>query len=112
MSIMEKAQSHYKGLLDGDLRPISIPEWDTEAFIKPSLSLQRLGEIMECANGGNPAEAMALTVIYRLVDADGKPLFRKSDKTELLKSLSPDVITNIVTAINELDPSSEDIEGN
>ena len=55
---------------------------------------------------------MALTVIYRLVDAEGKALFRKSDKMELLKSVSPDVITNIVTAINELDPSSEDIEGN
>ena len=44
MSIMDKAQSHYKGLLNGDLRPISIPEWDTEAFIKPSLSLQRDGD--------------------------------------------------------------------
>jgi len=112
MSIMEKAQSHYKGLLNGELRPISIPEWETEAFIKPSLSLQRLGEIMECANGGNPAEAMALTVIYRLVDGEGQPLFRKSDKTELLKSVSPDVITNIVTEINALDPTAEDVEGN
>ena len=111
MSVLDKAQAHYKQLLDSEATPISIAEWDTECFIKPSMSLQRLGEIMEAADG-NPAEAMALTVIYRLVDGDGKAIFKKSDKMDLLKSVDPDVLTSIVNAINSSNPTAEDIEGN
>ena len=67
---------------------------------------------MECANKGNAAEAMVLTIIYRLIDAEGNPLFKKLDKTELLKSVDPDVLADIVNKINASDPSAEDIEGN
>lgn len=112
MSALEKAKAHYSAKLSEEPRPISIKEWDTNAFIKPAISLQKLGEIMECANKGNAAEAMVLTIIYRLIDEEGKPLFRKLDKTELLKSVDPDVLASVVNQINSSDPSAEDIEGN
>ena len=112
MSVLDKAQAHYRQLLATEAKPINIKEWDTQCFIRPSMSLQKLGEIMGCSTNGNPAEAMALTVIYRLVDEEGKAIFKKSDKLELLKSVSPDVLTDIVTTINESDPSAEEVEGN
>lgn len=112
MNVLDKAKSHYNAKLAEEPRPISIKQWDTEAFIKPAISLQRLGEIMECANAGKAAEAMALTVIYRLIDEEGQPLFRKADKTELLRHVDPDVLADIVNQINVSDPNAEDIEGN
>jgi len=112
MSVLEKAKAHYKAKLSAEPRPISIPEWDVEAFIKPAMSLERLGEIMQCANQNNTAEAMVLTIIYRLIDEDGKPLFRKAEKLELLKSVDPTVLAEIVSKINDSDPTVEDVEGN
>ena len=112
MSVIEKAKAHYQNKLSQEPREIKIPEWDTTAYIKPAMSLQRLGEVMEVANNGNAAEAMVLTIIYRLIDADGKPIFRKVDKLELMKHTDPDVLADIVNQINESDPSPEDLEGN
>jgi len=112
MSVLEKAKSHYKAKLTADPAPISIREWETEAFIKPGINLHQLGEIMELSQSGKTAEAMALTLIYRLIDEDGKPIFRKADRTELMKSVDPDVLARIVGEINSSDPSEDDVEGN
>ena len=74
MSVLDKAKAHYQNKLSEEPREIKIPEWDTTAYIKPAMSLQRLGEVMEAANSGKSAEAMVLTIIYRLIDEDGKPI--------------------------------------
>jgi len=112
MSILDKAKKHYRAKLEAEPLPIAIPEWDTEAFIKPGINLHQLGEIMELSQSNKTAEAMALTLIYRLIDGDGKPLFRKADRTELMKSVDPDVLARIVGEINSSDPSEDDVEGN
>lgn len=112
MSVLEKAKSHYKAKLTAEPTPISIKEWETEAFIKPGINLHQLGEIMELSQSGKTAEAMALTLIYRLIDEDGKPIFRKADRTELMRSVDPDVLARIVGEINSSDPSEDDVEGN
>ena len=112
MSVLDKAKKHYQTKLHADPKPINIPEWDTDAFVKPGINLSQLGEIMELSQNGKTAEAMALTLIYRLIDSDGKFIFRKPDRTELMKSVDPDVLARVVGEINSLDPSDEEIEGN
>ena len=112
MSILEKAKGHYQAKLHAEPQKIEIPEWDTVAYIKPSLNLSQLGEIMELSQSGKTAEAMAMTLIFRLVDDEGKPLFRKPDKNELMRHVDPDVLARVVSEINGSDPSEEDVEGN
>ncbi len=112
MSALEKAKAQYRAKLSADPAPISVPEWELDAFIRPGISLERLGEIMQCANENKTAEAMVLTVVYRLMDSEGKPIFRKVDRLELLKSVDPTVLAEVVNRINESDPSTEDVEGN
>jgi len=112
MSVLDRAKKHYRSKLDADPLPISIPEWELSAFIKPGINLNQLGEIMELSQSGKTAEAMALTMIYRLIDDDGKPVFRKAEKTELMRSVDPDVLARIVGEINMSDPNEDDIEGN
>lgn len=110
--ILEKAKKHYKVKLTAEPRKINVPEWDCDLYIKPGLNLQNLGEIMQAANSGKPAEAMALTLIYRLIDESGKPIFSKMEKTELMKHVDPDVMARIVNEINENDPDQDDALGN
>jgi len=112
VSVLEKAKGHYRAKLQADALPISIPEWETEAFIRPGINLHQLGEIMELSQSGKTAEAMALTLVYRLIDETGKAVFRKADRTELMKSVDPDVLARVVGEINSSDPSEEDAEGN
>jgi Asp-tRNA(Asn)/Glu-tRNA(Gln) amidotransferase B subunit len=112
MSVLEKAKGHYKAKLSAEPQKIEIPEWDTTAYIKPSINLSQLGEIMELSQNGKTAEAMALTLIYRLIDEEGKTIFRKLDRQELMRSVDPDVLARIVGEINSSDPSEDDVEGN
>ena len=112
MSILEKAKAHYKAKLSAEPKSLNVPEWDCEVFIKPGISLHSLGEIMELAQSGKTAEAMALTLIHRLIDADGKPIFRKVERTELMRSVDPDVLSRIVGEINGEDPDQDDVAGN
>lgn len=112
MSILEKAKSHYQAKLHAEPKKLEIPEWDTVAYIKPSMNLSQLGEIMELSQSGKTAEAMALTLIYRLTDDEGKHLFRKPDRIDLMKQVDPDVLARIVGEINGADPSEDDVEGN
>ena len=41
MSVLDKAKAHYQNKLSEEPREIKIPEWDTTAYIKPAMSLQR-----------------------------------------------------------------------
>ena len=112
MSVLDKAKNHYKAKLTAEPREIDIPEWDSKLFIRPGISLQALGEIMELANAGKSAEAMVMTLVHRLIDGEGRPVFRKIEKTELLRSVDPDVLARIVGEINADDASAEDVAGN
>lgn len=112
MSLIEKAKSHYRAKLDAEPEELHIPQWDTTVFIRPAVNLAQMGEIMELSREGKSAEAMVMTLIYRLIDAEGKPVFKKLDKTELLRSADPDVLSFILSKINAGDPDEDEIEKN
>lgn len=112
MSLLDKAKSHYRAKLEAEPRKIDVPEWDSIVYIKPGINLHQLGEIMELSQSGKLAEAMALTLIYRLIDENGKPLFRKAERVEIMRSVDPDVLARVVADINEADPDDEDVAGN
>jgi len=112
MSLLQKAQEHYQAKLDAEPRALEVPEWGETVYIKPGISLLRLGEIMELANSGKSAEAMVLTLVYRLIDEEGRPLFKKVERTEMMRSVDPDVLARIVGVVNEETPSEDDALGN
>jgi len=57
-------------------------------------------------------EAMAVTLIVRARDKDGKRLFHKAEKMDLMNDYDPEVIAEIVSAMNSPVPSIEDAEKN
>jgi|AntAceMinimDraft_5_1070358.scaffolds.fasta_scaffold132724_2 hypothetical protein len=112
MSVLDKAKKHYTNIINQEPIKVEVPEWDSTLYAKPSISLAKLGEIMELSNAGKSAEAMALTLIYRLIDEEGNPVFRKAEKNELLRSVDPDVLSRIITTISDNTPSDEDVAKN
>ena len=112
MSILDKAKNHYVNILNKEPIRIEVPEWDTVVYAKTSIPLSKLGEIMELSNQGKTAEAMVMTLIYRLIDEEGNAIFKKAEKSELLRQVDPDVLSRIMTIIGENQPSQEDLEKN
>lgn len=112
MNVLEKAQGHYKSICAKDPLEIHVPEWDSTVYVRPEFNLQNQGEIAELANKEKLSEAMVMTLIHRLVDGEGKPVFKKIQKTELLRTVDANVIARIVGEINKFDPTEDDISGN
>lgn len=111
-SVLDNAKSHYRAKLGAEPRQLEVPEWETTVYIKPAITLGQLGEILELTNSGKTAEAIALTAIFRLLDAEGNPIFRKVERSELMRSVDPDVLSRIVGEINSDDPDYEDVSKN
>ena len=112
MSVLERAKAHYAERMASEPRALRIPEWDVTVYVKPAMTLAQMGEIMELSRDGKSAEAMVMTLVHRLVDEVGKPVFRKVERTELMRSVDPDVLARIVTEINAGDPEEDEIAKN
>jgi hypothetical protein len=55
---------------------------------------------------------MAITLIVRGRDKDGKKMWHKAEKVELMNEYDPEVITRIVSAMNNDPITMEDAEKN
>jgi len=104
MSAIAKAKGHFKSVLAQGLQgPIEVPEWDLKVYFKPATTFQQESRIVELTQQGKQVEALVESMIMRALDADGKPLFNKADKTELMREVDPNVIMKIITEMNDPD---------
>lgn len=118
-SILDRARNQFRARMGSELRVIEVPEWPDEEghpskiFFRPVLNFLEQEEITQLVDQGKKMEAIVRTLILRAKDADGKPLFRKDQRVELMRQCDPDVVARIVTEMSEASNISlEDIEKN
>ena len=97
------------------LIPIVVPEWNTTIYYWPDMTLAERREIFLLAKQQGDAtvldlEAMATTLIVRARDVEGRRVFSKAERIELLNNYDPEVIAKIVSAMNDTPQSVEDAE--
>lgn len=97
--ILAKAKTHWREKLVAPMESVVVSEWDTTIFFRPTTLAQR-NTIFRYANDGS-LESLAQTLIIRALDEDGKRLFSNADKKDLMEKVDPDVIANVVTAMND-----------
>ena len=112
MGIMDAAKAHYDDVLSADPKPITIEEWGGTFFVRPQISVKKKMEIQKKLTGDQMDEGLSLSLIYYLIDGEGKPCFNKADLPEMCRSIDPDVLIRVAGEIAELQPSQEEIEGN
>jgi len=100
MSVLEKAKTHYKDTLSGQMKTIYVEEWDETIYFKPSANFQQQSRIMELHSKGKLSEAVVETLIVRALDKDGKRMFQHGQKDELMREVDPEIIVRIVSIIN------------
>jgi len=101
-NVLENAKSHFRSIIDkGLMGPIIVPEWgDAEVYYRPTISLHQQSESIKLNQEGKQVEALVVMLIARALDAEGKPLFKKAEKTVLLREVDPDIILRIIEEIN------------
>jgi hypothetical protein len=118
MNWKQQAKSQFAERRTPDtLVAIPVPAWNTTLYFWPDMTLAERREIFMLAKQKGDEtildlEAMAITLIVRARDKEGKRLFSKAERIELMNEYDPEVITEIVSAMNSAVPSIEDAEKN
>ena len=92
MNVLQNAQEHFKSKLAGGLEKLTVPEWKTDVYYKSGYPFAVEQKIIELQQQGKTVEALVETLIQKALDPDGKPLFKKFDKPNLMNEVDPAVI--------------------
>ena len=108
--VLAKAAEHFKGRVDNEVQSIEVPEWETTIHFRP-ISLKSQDCIYRLSRE-NDLTALAETLIVRALDADGKPMFKKTDRVRLMREVDPAIINRIVMAMAEDETTDGEAEKN
>ena len=108
MDILEKAKSHFYVKRD-TLKAIAVPEWDTTLYVRP-LTLAESQKIQQSVKEDNVVDALITTLIVRARNAEGQPVFKLAQKSEILHAVDPDVVCRIVTEMNKTEEDFETLQ--
>ena len=118
MNWKEQAKSQFAERRTPDtLVAIPVPAWNTTVYFWPDMTLAERREIFMLAKQKGDEtildlEAMAITLIVRARDKEGKRIFTKAERIELMHEYDPGIMGEIVSAMNLAVPNVEDAEKN
>jgi hypothetical protein len=118
MNWKEQAKSQFADRRKPEtLIAIPVSAWNTTVYFWPDMTLSERREIFMLAKQKGEEtvldlEAMAVTLIVRARDKEGKRLFNKAERMELMNEYDPEVIAEIVSAMNSPVLTVEDAEKN
>ena len=115
MSIIDQAKQHFREQMTEDSLqgPIVVPEWgNAEIYYKKKINFNQMSEIAELVQSGKTFEGVAMGIIIRALDAEGKPIFKKADKTTLMRSVDPEVLLRVAGEMGDVFSMTADEMGN
>ena len=99
-SALDKATSHFRTKLGGELKSIQVPEWELANYYKETITLKEQSKLIELATGGKTTEALVETLITKARNADGTKMFLPTDKVVFMNEVDPAVLIRAVSEIN------------
>jgi hypothetical protein len=108
--VLDKATSHFREKISGDMNKVHVPEWECDIYFKPTLTLKEQGKLIELASQGKQVEALVESLIVKARNADGTKMFNFADKAALLNEVDPGVIIRVVGEINSANDEEQDLE--
>lgn len=112
MSVLDNAKNHFQGALAQNLVKIDVPEWQTSIWFKPASTFAQEQKVIELHSKGKLVEALVETLIMKSLNEDGTKMFVPADKIVLMREVDPDIIVNIVSAMNEAKEAAKGALGN
>lgn len=109
---LEKAKGHFKEKLGGELKKMTVSEWEMDIYYKTAHSFATESKIIQLQQAGKTVEALVESIILKSLNPEGKRVFNPSDKMTLMNEVDPAVILRIATELNNTTESYEDVEKN
>ena len=111
---LQNALSHFKSKLAGELKSISVSEWDTTIYYRSTSSMATESKILSLTTNGKTAEGLVESIVQKSLDENGKRIFKDTDRASLMNEADPSVLIKVATALNNAntEDSLADIEGN
>ena len=100
MSVLNNAKEHFKERLAGGLQKVTVPEWKSDVYFRPSYPFAVEQDIIRLQSEGKTVEALVETLIKKALDPEGRPMFSKFDKVSLMNEVDPNVIIRVCAEIN------------
>lgn len=113
--ILERATAHFRNKISGDMKKITVPEWECDIYYKSSNTLKEQAKLIELAQQGKTVEALVETLIIKARNQDGTRMFTMPDKATFMNEVDPKVIIRVVSEMNEItdeDYNQEQVEKN
>ena len=108
--ILEKATSHFREKISGDMKFIHVPEWDSKIYFKNTISLKEQSKLVELATNGKTVEALVETLIVKARNEDGSKMFSLVDKPTFMNEVDPNLVIRVVGEINMESNQESDLE--
>lgn len=108
--VLEKATSHFRAKVSGNMKFVFVPEWDAKIYFKPSITLKEQSKLIELASQGKTVEALVETLITKARNEDGTKMFAMPDKVTFMNEVDPAVIIRVVGEINDASNTDGDLE--
>jgi len=111
--LLEVAKLQFRDRMGGALKSVDVPEWQvngkpTVVYFKPAMTFRQQGEVLSLAGQDKQVDAIIMTFIFRALDSEGVPLFKKIHFKEIINELDPDVIAGVVSAMGDESMEVED----
>ncbi|MEE9452563.1 MAG: hypothetical protein V3V61_07400 [Gammaproteobacteria bacterium] len=115
-TLLDSAKQHFQDLLhQHQLLKLHVPQWQLAGktaiiYFQPlaTLTVKQFSELSELAKKARVEDFVDI-LILRAVDAEGQSLFKKTERLELLRHVSPQIICRIVAQMGEMDNSLDEV---
>jgi hypothetical protein len=97
---IEKATAHFRNKISGEMKKITVPEWETDIWFKEANTLKEESKLIELAQQGKTVEALVETLIVKARNEDGTKMFTLPDKVTFMNEVDPNVVIRIVGEMN------------
>jgi hypothetical protein len=108
--VLEKATSHFRNKISGEMKYVHVPEWDAKIYFKTSITLREQSKLIELSQQGKTVEALVESLITKARNEDGTKMFAMPDKMIFLNEVDPSVIIRVVGEINSASSDEESID--
>jgi hypothetical protein len=108
--VLDKATSHFRAKVSGEMKSVYVPEWETKVYFKSSITLREQSKLIELASQGKQVEALCESLIVKARNEDGTKMFSAVDKVTLMNEVDPNVIIRVVGEINQANDDEGDLE--
>tara|TARA_Y100000310_G_scaffold341121_1_gene439239 strand:- start:374 stop:727 length:354 start_codon:yes stop_codon:yes gene_type:complete len=115
-ALLDAARADFKKKMAAELQWIDVAEWGNGSaerlYFRPAMTLKQQGQILALSEEGKKDEALALQLVFRVLDEDGKPRFVRAEIPEIIRGVDSEVIVRVINAMNQDDLDDEELLGN